>query len=47
MKRHNSHTQRLQIARDALRIAAAVDPISIAAIVLRTVVERIEQETAA
>ena len=45
MKR-NSHTLRLDIARDALRVAAAVDPISIAAIVLRTVVERIEQETA-
>ena len=39
----NSHDLRLQIARDALRVAAAVDPISIIAIHLRAVVEKLER----
>ena len=39
----NSHTLRLQIARDALRVAVAVDPISIIAIHLRSVVEKLER----
>ena len=42
MTRRNSRTLRLQIARDALRIAVSVDPISLAAICLRTVVEKLE-----
>ena len=39
----NSHTLRLQIARDALRVAAAVDPISLISIHLRSVVEKLER----
>ena len=40
----NSHSHRLWIARDALRVAEATDPISLAAIWLRSVVERLELE---